>query len=169
MMSSARRAPDGHPAGGTVMSSSRLDDTSIGELRTSLRGPLLQPADAGYDAARTIDNAMIDRRPALIARCAGVADVLAAVRFARTHDLLVSVRAGGHNVAGNAVCDGGLMIDLSPMKGIRVDPVGRTARAQAGVTWGELDAETQAFGLATTGGVISTTGIAGLTLGGGVG
>jgi len=151
------------------MSATRLDDTSIRDLRGGLRGALLQPADAGYDTARKIDNAMIDRRPALIARCAGVADVLGAVRFARTHDLLVSVRAGGHNVAGNAVCDGGLMIDLSPMKGIRVDPAARTVQAQAGVTWGDLDAETQAFGLGTTGGVISTTGIAGLTLGGGVG
>src|SRR5262245_17720735 len=146
-----------------------LDDVTIRELRSALRGPLLTPRDAGYDAARRIDNAMIDRRPALIARCAGVADVLAAVRFARTHDVLVSVRAGGHNVAGNAICDGGLVIDVSPMKGIRVDPTARRVQAQAGVTWGELDAETQAFGLATTGGVISTTGIAGLTLGGGVG
>jgi FAD/FMN-containing dehydrogenase len=151
------------------MSASRMDDAAIRDLRASLRGPLLQPADPGYDTARKIDNAMIDRRPALIARCAGVADVLGAVRFARKHDVLVSVRAGGHNVAGNAVCDGGLVIDVSPMKGIRVDPGGRTAQAQAGVTWGELDAEAQAFGLATTGGVISTTGIAGLTLGGGVG
>jgi FAD/FMN-containing dehydrogenase len=151
------------------MSTSRLDDAAIRDLHASLRGPLLQPADPGYDAARTIDNAMIDRRPALIARCAGVADVLAAVRFARKHDVLVAVRAGGHNVAGNAVCDGGLVIDVSPMKGIRVDPGARTVQTQAGVTWGELDAETQAFGLATTGGVISTTGIAGLTLGGGVG
>ena len=151
------------------MSATRLDDTSIRDLRGGLRGSLLQPGDAGYDTARKIDNAMIDRRPALIARCAGVVDVLGAVRFARTHDLLVSVRAGGHNVAGNAVCDGGLMIDLSPMKGIRVDPAARTVQAQAGVTWGDLDAETQAFGLGTTGGVISTTGIAGLTLGGGVG
>jgi FAD/FMN-containing dehydrogenase len=151
------------------MSASHPDDTAIGELRATLRGPLLQPGDPGYDTARTIDNAMIDRRPALIARCAGVADVLGAVRFARTHHLLVSVRAGGHNVAGNAVCDGGLMIDLSPMKGLRVDPGGRTVHAQAGVTWGDFDAETQAFGLATTGGVISTTGVAGLTLGGGVG
>jgi FAD/FMN-containing dehydrogenase len=151
------------------MSATSLDDTAVRELRGSLRGQLLQPADPGYDAARRIDNAMIDRRPALIARCAGVADVLAAVRFGRKHDLLVSVRAGGHNVAGNAVCDGGLVIDVSPMKGIRVDPRARTVQAQAGVTWGELDAETQAFGLATTGGVISTTGIAGLTLGGGVG
>jgi FAD/FMN-containing dehydrogenase len=151
------------------MSACRMDDAAIRDLRASLRGPLLQPADPGYDTARKIDNAMIDRRPALIARCAGVADVLGAVRFARKHGVLVSVRAGGHNVAGNAVCDGGLVIDVSPMKGIRVDPGGRTAQAQAGVTWGELDAEAQAFGLATTGGVISTTGIAGLTLGGGVG
>ena len=151
------------------MSTGLQKDASVEELRKGLRGPLLQPGDAGYDAARTIDNAMIDRRPALIARCAGVADVLAAVRFARQHKVLVSVRAGGHNVAGNAVCDGGLMIDVSGMKGIQVDPGARTVRAQAGVTWGDLDAETQAFGLATTGGVISTTGIAGLTLGGGVG
>jgi FAD binding domain/Berberine and berberine like len=152
-----------------MMSPTRPDDTAIGELRASLRGPLLQPTDAGYDTARRVDNAMIDRRPALIARCTGVADVLSAVRFARRHDLLVSIRAGGHNVAGNAICDDGLVIDVSPMKGIRVDPAARTVTAQAGVTWGELDAETQAFGLATTGGVISTTGIAGLTLGGGVG
>jgi FAD/FMN-containing dehydrogenase len=151
------------------MTTQRLDDATIDELKAGCRGALLRPGDAEYDAARRVDNAMIDRRPAVIARCAGVADVLAAVRFARAHDVLVSVRAGGHNVAGNAVCDGGLMIDLSPMKGIRVDPASRTAQVQAGVTWGELDAESQAFGLATTGGVISTTGVAGLTLGGGVG
>jgi hypothetical protein len=151
------------------MNAGRLDDNAIGALRTGLRGPLLRPGDPGYDAARKIDNAMIDRHPALIARCAGAADVISAVRFARERDVVVSVRAGGHNVAGNAVCEGGLVIDVSPMKGIRVDPAARTAQAQAGVTWGELDAETQAFGLATTGGVISTTGIAGLTLGGGVG
>jgi hypothetical protein len=142
---------------------------TIEALRANLRGSLLQPGEPGYDAARTIDNAMIDRRPALVARCAGLADVVAAVRFGRAHGLLVSVRGGGHNVAGNAVCDGGLMIDLSPMKGMRVDPIARTARAEPGLTWGEFDLETQAFGLATTGGVISTTGIAGLTLGGGVG
>jgi FAD/FMN-containing dehydrogenase len=112
---------------------------------------------------------MIDRRPDLIARCAGAADVIAAVTFARTHGLVVSVRGGGHNVTGNAVCDRGLMIDLSPMKGIRVDPTRRTVRAEAGLTWGEFDRETQAFGLATTGGQISSTGIAGLTLGGGLG
>ena len=151
------------------MSPKSLDDSAIRELRAGLRGQLLQAGDPGYDTARKIDNAMIDRRPALIARCAGVADVLATVRFARTHGLLVSVRAGGHNVAGNAVCDDGIVIDVSPMKGVRVVPGARTVQAQAGVTWGELDAETQAFGLATTGGVISTTGIAGLTLGGGVG
>jgi FAD/FMN-containing dehydrogenase len=151
------------------MTTTAPSSTAIGELRAGFRGRVLEPSDGGYDAARKVDNAMIDRRPALIARCAGVADVLGAVRFAREHGLLVSIRAGGHNVAGNAVCDGGLMIDVSSMKGVRVDPVARTARAEAGVTWGELDAETQAFGLATTGGVISTTGIAGLTLGGGVG
>jgi FAD/FMN-containing dehydrogenase len=141
----------------------------IRELRTSLRGPLLQPGDAGYDAARRVWNGAIDRKPALIARATGPADVITAVNFARANDLLVSVRGGGHNVTGNAVCDGGLMIDLSLMKGIRVDRARRTVAAQGGVTWGELDHETQAFGLATTGGQISTTGIAGLTLGGGLG
>jgi FAD/FMN-containing dehydrogenase len=151
------------------MPAQRLANGAIDTFRSALRGQLLRPGNPGYDAARKIDNAMIDRRPMLIARCAGVSDVLAAVRFARAHELLVSVRSGGHNVAGNAVCDGGLMIDLSPMKGIRVDPRANTARAEAGVTWGEFDLETQAFGLASTGGVISTTGIAGLTLGGGVG
>src|SRR5262249_60983319 len=109
------------------------------------------------------------RLPALIARWAGVADVVGAVRFAREHQLLVSVRGGGHNITGNAVCEGGLMIDLSPMKSVRIDPVKRTARAEAGLTWGEYNRETQAFGLASTGGVVSTTGIAGLTLGGGLG
>jgi FAD/FMN-containing dehydrogenase len=112
---------------------------------------------------------MIARRPALIARCVGVADVMAAVRFARTLKLLVSVKGGGHNITGNAVCEGGLMIYLSPMKGIRVDPDRRTAHAQAGLTWGEYNRETQAIGLASAGGVVSTTGIAGLTLGGGLG
>jgi hypothetical protein len=152
------------------MSTARsLAPATVQTFRDRLRGLLLAPGDVGYDAARRIDNAMIDRRPALIARCAGAADVVAAVRFGREHDLLVSVRAGGHNVAGNAVCDDGLMIDVSTMKGVRVDPAARTVRAEAGVTWGEFDHESQAFGLATTGGVISTTGIAGLTLGGGVG
>jgi FAD/FMN-containing dehydrogenase len=112
---------------------------------------------------------MIDRRPALIARCAGLADVVAAVRFARSHELLVSVRGGGHNAPGVAVCEGGLMIDLAGMRGVRVDPVRRTARAQGGATWADFDRETQVFGLATTGGAISNTGIGGLTLGGGLG
>src|SRR5438093_10720411 len=107
------------------------------DLRAGLRGALLQPGDAGYDSARQVWNGAIDRRPALIARCAGTGDVIHAVKFARANDLLVSVRGGGHNVTGNAVCEGGLMIDLSPMKGIRVDPVRRTVQAQAGVTCGE--------------------------------
>ena len=112
---------------------------------------------------------MIDRRPALIARCAAPSDVVAAVRFAREHDLLLSVRSGGHNVTGHAVCDRGLMIDLSSMRGVSVDPVRRVATVGAGLTWKELDAATQAHGLATTGGIISSTGVAGLTLGGGHG
>ncbi len=142
---------------------------AVDDLRTALRGELLLPASAGYDAARAVWNGLIDRRPALIARCSGPADVMIAVRFARERDLLVSVRGGAHSVAGNAVCDGGLMIDLSGMRGVRVDPVSRTARAQGGVTWGDLDHETQIYGLATPGGVVSDTGIAGLTLGGGAG
>jgi FAD/FMN-containing dehydrogenase len=146
-----------------------IDDETLARLRARFRGQLLRPDDDEYDAARRVWNAMIDRHPALIARCTGVADIMAAIAFARDHDLLVAVRGGGHNVAGNAVCDGGLVIDLSPMKGIRVDPAARTAWAEGGVTWGELDHETQAFGLAAVGGVISTTGIAGLTLGGGFG
>jgi FAD/FMN-containing dehydrogenase len=146
-----------------------LNSDVIERFRTQLRGGHLLRGDNGYDAARKIYNAMIDHRPAIITRCAGAADVIAAVNLARSNGLLVSVRGGGHNVSGNAVCDGGLMIDLSPMKNIRVDPQTQTVRAEAGVTWGEFDRETQAFGLATTGGLVSTTGIAGLTLGGGLG
>ena len=146
-----------------------LEEATVQKFADSLRGPLLGPGEDGYDGARKVWNGMIDRRPALIARCAGVADVVAAVRFARTHELLVSVRGGGHNITGNAVCEDGLMIDLSRMKSVRVDPARRTARAEAGLTWGEYNHETQAFGLASTGGVVSTTGIAGLTLGGGLG
>jgi len=146
-----------------------LEQAVIDTFRADLRGTLLTAADVDYDAARRLWNAMIDKRPALIARCAGAADVSQAVRFAAAHDLLVSVRGGGHNVAGTAVCDGGLMIDVSPMKGIRVDPFARTALAQPGLLWQEFDHETQAHGLATTGGVVGETGIAGLTLGGGVG
>ena len=146
-----------------------LDNTIIDELRSRVRGQILTAADTEYDAARRIWNAMIDKCPALIIRCEGAADVGAAVRFAAAHDLLVSVRGGGHNVAGTAICEGGLMIDLSLMKGIRVDPGNRTAWAQPGLLWQDFDHETQAYGLAVTGGVVGETGIAGLTLGGGVG
>lgn len=138
-------------------------------LRAVMRGLVLSPGDAGYDAARRVFNGMIDRRPALIARCAGAADVVSGVRFAREHGLPLSVRGGGHSVAGTAVCEDGLMLDLSGLKGIRVDPVRRTAQAQPGLTLADLDRETQAFGLATPTGVVSVTGIAGLTLGGGIG
>ena len=146
-----------------------MNRAAVEKLKPELRGELLLPTDEGYDSARKVFNAMIDKRPAAIARCARAADVISAVNFARAHDLLVSVRGGGHNIAGNAVCDGGLMIDLSRMKGIGVDPSQRTARAEPGLTLGEFDRETQAFGLATTLGIFSTTGIAGLTLGGGLG
>ncbi len=149
------------------MTSSLAD--AVTELAGRFSGQLLQPADAGYEEARKVHNGLIDKRPALIARCRGVADVVDAVKLARKLSLEVAVRGGGHNVAGRATIDGGLMIDLSPMKGIHVDPEGRTARAQGGVTWGELNRETQLHGLAVTGGVVSTTGIAGLTLGGGLG
>ena len=145
------------------------DEPALDSLRTELRGAVLGPSDPGYETARKVHNGMIDRRPAVIARCAGVADVMAALQFGREHELQIAVRGGGHNVAGKAVCDDGIVIDLSPMKGMRVDPVKRVAHAQAGLTWGEFDRETQAFGLATTGGAVSTTGIAGLTLGGGIG
>jgi FAD/FMN-containing dehydrogenase len=138
-------------------------------LRNSVHGLVIGREDEGYDEGRSIWNGAIDRRPACIARCTGVADVVAAVGFARERDLLVGVRSGGHGVGGHALCDGGLVIDLSPMKGIRVDPATRTARAEAGVLWGELDRETQLFGLATVGGIVTHTGIAGLTLGGGIG
>ena len=146
-----------------------VSEAAMTAFRASLRGVSLAPSEPGYDAARVVFNRMIDRRPALIARCAGAADVIASVKFAREHGLSASVRAGGHSIAGKAICDGGLMIDLSAMKGIRVDPAELTVRAEPGLTIEEFDRETQAFGLATTMGVISTTGIAGLTLGGGLG
>ena len=139
------------------------------EFRSSLRGQSFAVSEPGYDAARIVFNRIIDRHPALIVRCAGAADVIACVRFANKRDLAVAVRGGGHSIAGKAICDDGLVIDLSGMKGIRVDPVSRTVRAEPGLTIGEFDRETQAFGLATTMGVITTTGIAGLTLGGGMG
>ncbi|MGH2560385.1 MAG: FAD-binding oxidoreductase [Thermomicrobiales bacterium] len=142
---------------------------SFDGLRARFRGALLRPREEGYDEARRIWNGAIDRHPALIARCAGADDVVEVVRFARAHELLISFRGGGHAVAGHAVCDGGLMIDLSLMKAIRVDPAARTARPAGGLLWSEFDRATQSFGLATTGGIISHTGIAGLTLGGGLG
>jgi FAD/FMN-containing dehydrogenase len=146
-----------------------LDETKVEGLTASLHGKLVRPGDDDYDQARKVWNGNIDRRPALIARCSGVADVIAAVNFAHENRLLVAARGGGHNAAGHGTCDGGIVIDLSRMKGIQVDPVRRIARAQGGVTWAELDRETQAFGLATPGGNVSNTGIAGLTLGGGIG
>ncbi len=146
-----------------------LEGSLVEDLRARLRGRVLSPGDAGYDEARGVWNGMFDRRPSLIARAERVADVINAVDFARENDLLLAVRGGGHNVAGTAVADGGLVIDLSAMKGIRVDPERRTVHAEGGVTIGELDRKTQAFGLATPMGVVSETGIAGLTLGGGIG
>jgi FAD/FMN-containing dehydrogenase len=146
-----------------------LGVATIQELRESIRGDVITPADPRYDEARAVWNGMIDKRPALIVRCSGVADVVAAVQFARSQDLELAVRGGGHSLPGFSTTDGGIVVDLSPMKGIRVDPDARRAIAQGGVTWGELDQETQAFGLAVTGGLISSTGIAGFALGGGVG
>jgi FAD/FMN-containing dehydrogenase len=132
-------------------------------------GRLIHPDDADYDTARALWNGAIDRRPRLIAQCIGTADVVAAVRFARDHDLEIAIRGGGHNVAGTAVCDNGMVIDLSAMRGVRVDPAGRRAWVQGGALWGDVNHETQAHGLATTGGIVSHTGVAGLTLGGGIG
>jgi hypothetical protein len=138
-------------------------------FKANLRGPVVQPEDEGYDATREVYNAMIDKRPALVARCADVADVISAVNFGRENDLLVAIRGGGHNGAGLGVCDNGLVIDLSRMRGIRVDPASRTVRVEGGATWGDVDHATHAFGLATPSGIISTTGVGGLTLGGGLG
>jgi FAD/FMN-containing dehydrogenase len=152
-----------------VANQQAIKPSSVQDFKASLRGPLLQPGEAGYDDARKVWNGMIDRRPALIACCGGAADVINSVNFARAEGLVVAVRGGGHNVSGNAVCDGGLMINLSRMNSARVDTVRLTARAETGTIWAYFDRETQAFGLATTGGQVSTTGIAGLTLGGGWG
>ena len=150
--------------GRTTVSAAALD-----ALAATLRGALLYATDADYQTVRTVWNAMIDRRPGVIVRCLGAADVINAVRFARDNGLLVAIRGGGHNIAGNAVCDGGLMIDVSQMKSIRVDPMSRRAVVEPGATLGDIDRETQAFGLAVPTGINSTTGIAGLTLGGGFG
>lgn len=146
-----------------------VDSAVTEQLKASLRGTLLSPGDAGYDQSRTVWNAMIDRRPALVVRCAGVADIQQAVAFARQHGILTAVKGGGHNIAGNAVCEGGLLIDLSGMRSVRVDPQARVAHVEPGATLADFDHECQAFGLATPVGINSTTGIAGLTLGAGFG
>jgi FAD/FMN-containing dehydrogenase len=146
-----------------------LDNVAVDQFRSALRGNLLQPGDPGYDSARSIWNAMIDKRPALIACCTGTADVLAAVAFARNHRLPLAVRAGGHNIAGNALCDDGLVIDLTCMRSVHVDPASEVAWVSGGATLADVDHETQAYGLATPLGINSTTGVAGLTLGGGFG
>jgi FAD/FMN-containing dehydrogenase len=149
--------------------STEISPEELQGFKAGFRGVLIGAEDAAYEDARKIWNGMIDRRPGLIARCSGTADVVQAVRFARKHRLLVSVRGGGHNIAGLAVCNGGLMIDLSPLRGVWVDPAGRTARAQGGCTLGDVDRETQLHGQAAVLGFVSTTGIAGLTVGGGFG
>ena len=146
-----------------------LDPEAVQGFVEGVRGAVLRPGDQSYDDARAIWNGLIDRRPALIVQCTGAADVVDAVNFAREHNVLLSVKGGGHNVAGNAVNDGGLVIDLSQMRGVHVDPSTNAVRVQGGATWGDCDRETQLFGLAVPGGVVSTTGVAGLTLHGGVG
>lgn len=146
-----------------------IDETEVEQLRLSMRGRLLKPGGPDYDKARVVFNGMFGRRPALIARCRGVADVIHAVRFARRHHLLTAVRAGGHSVAGNSTCDDGLVIDVSQMNSVTVDRNRRIAHVQSGAVWGDVDRETQAFGLATPGGIVSHTGVAGLTLNGGIG
>jgi len=151
------------------MNRSILAEGSVAELAEGLRGELIRPGDEGYDEARSIWNGAHDKHPALIVRCAGVADVMRAVEFARSEELIVAVRGGAHSIPGFSTVDGGIVIDLSQMKGVKVDPEARVVSAEAGLTWAELDHETQAFGLAVTGGLVSSTGIAGFTLGGGIG
>src|SRR5208282_6712461 len=174
-----RQTPKHRKVGGKTMAdlSLRSLDGTVKTIRAEdlqafggeLRGTLIDAGSPNYDEARTIWNAMIDRRPGLIARCCGAADVMSAVRFARKHGVMVAVRGGGHNIAGNAICDGGLVIDLSQMKSVRVDPAAKRAWVEPGATLADLDKETQAFGLAVPTGINSTTGVAGLTLGGGFG
>lgn len=147
----------------------KIDKSALQAFAGKLQGQLILPDDREYEQARKVWNGMIDRHPAIIARCETVSDVVASVNFARNHDLLIAVRGGGHNVAGHATNDGGIVIDLSPMKAIEVDPEQRVVHAQPGVNWGALDRATQVYGLATPGGEVSVTGIAGLTLGGGMG
>jgi len=139
------------------------------QLRSAVRGAVIQPGDEAYESARKVYNAMIDKRPAIIVRCVDVADVIAAIDYARTNKLLTAVRGGGHNGGGLGTCDNGLVIDLSAMRGVRVDPVARTVRVAAGCVWGDVDHATHPFGLAVPTGFISSTGVAGLTLGGGIG
>jgi len=146
-----------------------LEETAVQELAARMRGALLRPGNAGYEQALRVYNGMIDKRPALIAHCVDVADVIAAVNFAREHEMTLAVRGGGHSGPGLGTCDNGLVIDLSDMKGMRVDPSAHTVRVEGGCTWGEVDHATHAFGLATPSGFISTTGVGGLTLGGGIG
>src|SRR5215471_9557572 len=146
-----------------------MPDLDIKSLRSEFNGQVFEPQDVGYDEARKIWNASVSKRPRLIARCSGVADVIAAVTFARANDLLTAIRGGGHNVGGRALCDDGLVIDLSRMKSILVDPATRTVRVQGGATLGDIDRETHVFGLAIPCGIVPKTGIGGLTLGGGVG
>src|SRR3954464_5108635 len=153
----------------TTQTTPVLREATLAEFEAGLSGRLIRPDDWGYDEARAIWNGAHDRRPALIVRCAGVADVMRAVGFARSEDLAVAVRGGGHSIPGFSSVDGGIVIDLSAMRAVHVDPVGRTALAQGGSTWADFDHETQAFGLAVTGGLVSSTGIAGFTLGGGIG
>ncbi|HYI15116.1 MAG TPA: FAD-binding oxidoreductase [Thermomicrobiales bacterium] len=152
-----------------MVTASRLTTDQIDGLRGQIHGEVIQPGDANYDEARTLYNVMIDKKPAIVARCVDAADVIAAVRFASANDLDVAIRGGGHNVSGNAMADGGLTIDLSRMNNVRVDPVKRTARVGGGALWRDVDHATHAFGLATPTGIIGTTGVGGLTLGGGFG
>jgi len=153
----------------TTATSDRLDDPALERLDDRVRGAILEPGDEGYDEARTVWNAMVDREPAVVVRASGTADVITAVNAAREQEVSLSVKGGGHHVSGTAVCEGGLMIDCSSMNGVRVDPDAKTARVGAGATWGDVDHETQAFGLAVPGGQDPNIGVAGLTLGGGVG
>src|SRR5215472_1417001 len=146
-----------------------MQEQALTEFKGQFRGELIEPADPRYDEARKVYNAMISRKPRLIARCADVADVIAAVNFGRQNAVPVSIRGGGHNAGGLGVCDDGLVIDLSPMRYTHVDPAARTVRVGGGTTWGEVDHATHAFGLAVPSGIISTTGVGGLTQGGGLG
>src|ERR1022692_1744119 len=146
-----------------------MQQEAVNEFKAQLRGDLIEPTDAGYEKERKVYNAMISRKPRLIAKCADVADVLTAVNFGRKHDLRVSIRGGGHNAGGLGVCDDGLVIDLSPIKYVHVDPKKKTVLAGGGALWRDVDHATHAFGFAVPAGIISTTGVAGLTLGGGIG